>query len=182
MAAVRFDGPGGLDKLALERRPIPQPRPGQVRVRVHACGVCHRDVLDRKGAFPFIQRGVVPGQCVDGPQRGGTVGTVAKTPWTEVDPGVLGPQRGGRRGGRSRRGRHAAQAGHPRRLPALGLWPVYSVCLRLAWRLTAWTGYMGRPGWPTGALRPVRGVHRWPHHSLPAAVRGGSRLRPNRRH
>ena len=77
MAAVRFDGPGGLDKLALERRPIPRPRPGQVRVRVHACGVCHRDVLDRKGAFPFIQRGVVPGQCEPTPARGLRAGTVA---------------------------------------------------------------------------------------------------------
>lgn len=36
--------------------PIPKPGTGQVRVRVHATGVCHRDVLDRRGAFPFINR------------------------------------------------------------------------------------------------------------------------------
>jgi len=41
--------------------PIPAPGAGQVRVRVHATGVCHRDVLDRRGAFPFIQRPTILG-------------------------------------------------------------------------------------------------------------------------
>lgn len=30
-------------------------------VRVRACGVCYRDVLDRKGKFPFLQLPIVPG-------------------------------------------------------------------------------------------------------------------------
>jgi acryloyl-coenzyme A reductase len=34
---------------------------GQVRVAVEACGVCHRDLLDREGRFPFIQVPVTPG-------------------------------------------------------------------------------------------------------------------------
>lgn len=30
-------------------------KPNEVVVRVCATGVCYRDVLDRQGAFPFIQ-------------------------------------------------------------------------------------------------------------------------------
>jgi acryloyl-coenzyme A reductase len=33
----------------------------QVRVAVEACGVCHRDLLDREGRFPFIRLPVTPG-------------------------------------------------------------------------------------------------------------------------
>jgi hypothetical protein len=62
MAAVCFHRPGGPEALSLGQKPVPEPAAGQVRVRVHACGVCHRDILDRRGAFPFIQPGVVPGQ------------------------------------------------------------------------------------------------------------------------
>jgi D-arabinose 1-dehydrogenase-like Zn-dependent alcohol dehydrogenase len=35
--------------------------PGFVRVAVEACGVCHRDLLDREGRFPFVQLPVTPG-------------------------------------------------------------------------------------------------------------------------
>ncbi len=34
---------------------------GQVRVAVEACGVCHRDLLDREGRFPFVRLPVTPG-------------------------------------------------------------------------------------------------------------------------
>jgi acryloyl-coenzyme A reductase len=34
---------------------------GRVRVAVEACGVCHRDLLDREGRFPFLQVPVTPG-------------------------------------------------------------------------------------------------------------------------
>ncbi len=33
----------------------------QVLVRVEACGVCHRDLIDRAGRFPFQQLPIVPG-------------------------------------------------------------------------------------------------------------------------
>ena len=29
---------------------IPQPGPGQVKIRVQACGACHSDVLTKEGA------------------------------------------------------------------------------------------------------------------------------------
>lgn len=64
MKAVRMAKPGDLSVLSLTDSPLLEPAPGQVRVRVAACGVCYRDVLDRKGAFPFIKPGIVPGQCV----------------------------------------------------------------------------------------------------------------------
>jgi hypothetical protein len=39
--------------------PSPPSPLAQVKVRVSACGVCHRDCLDRTGAFPFIKRPTV---------------------------------------------------------------------------------------------------------------------------
>lgn len=48
----------------LEHEAAAEPSPlegGQVRVAVEACGVCHRDLLDREGRFPFIRLPVTPG-------------------------------------------------------------------------------------------------------------------------
>jgi acryloyl-coenzyme A reductase len=35
--------------------------PREVLVELEACGVCHRDLLDREGRFPFLQLPVTPG-------------------------------------------------------------------------------------------------------------------------
>ncbi len=35
--------------------------PAHVRVAVEACGVCHRDLLDREGRFPFLRLPITPG-------------------------------------------------------------------------------------------------------------------------
>lgn len=35
---------GGIQQLALQSRPLPQPGPGQVRVRVGTCGICATDI------------------------------------------------------------------------------------------------------------------------------------------
>jgi dehydrogenase len=37
----------------LREVPTPRPGPGEVLVRVHACGVCYNDVLATRGAIPF---------------------------------------------------------------------------------------------------------------------------------
>ena len=37
--------------LRLAERPVPEPGPGEVRVRVEACGVCGSDVFLQKGGF-----------------------------------------------------------------------------------------------------------------------------------
>src|SRR5947207_3188682 len=50
----------------LVEREIPKPGPGQVRIKVHACGVCHSDVLTKEGAWPGIQYPRVPGHEVAG--------------------------------------------------------------------------------------------------------------------
>lgn len=47
-------------------RPIPEPGAGSVRIKVHACGICHSDSLTKEGAFPGIQFPRVPGHEVAG--------------------------------------------------------------------------------------------------------------------
>jgi D-arabinose 1-dehydrogenase-like Zn-dependent alcohol dehydrogenase len=47
-------------------REIPEPAAGTVRIRVHACGICHSDSVTREGLFPGIQYPRVPGHEVAG--------------------------------------------------------------------------------------------------------------------
>jgi propanol-preferring alcohol dehydrogenase len=54
--------PGVGEPLRLAERPVPEPGPGEARVRVEACGVCGSDVFLQKGGFgPGIGMPVVPG-------------------------------------------------------------------------------------------------------------------------
>jgi len=55
--AVQAVGPG---KLELTQKPLIDPPPGHVRIRVEACGVCHSDAGTVEGIFP-IQWPRVPG-------------------------------------------------------------------------------------------------------------------------
>jgi D-arabinose 1-dehydrogenase-like Zn-dependent alcohol dehydrogenase len=55
----------GADFQIVDRE-IPQPRAGQVRIKVQACGVCHSDVLTKEGALPWIEYPRVPGHEVAG--------------------------------------------------------------------------------------------------------------------
>ena len=47
-------------------RPIPEPGPAQVRIKVQACGVCHSDVMLKDGGFPGVVYPRVPGHEVAG--------------------------------------------------------------------------------------------------------------------
>jgi alcohol dehydrogenase, propanol-preferring len=47
-------------------RPVPEPGPGQVRIRVEACGVCHTDSATITGAYPGLKFPRVPGHEVVG--------------------------------------------------------------------------------------------------------------------
>jgi D-arabinose 1-dehydrogenase-like Zn-dependent alcohol dehydrogenase len=47
-------------------RDIPEPREGQVRIKVQACGVCHGDSATKEGLFPGIKYPRVPGHEVAG--------------------------------------------------------------------------------------------------------------------
>ena len=55
----------GADFQIVERE-IPEPRPGEVRIKVQACGVCHSDVLTKEGLWPGIQYPRAPGHEVAG--------------------------------------------------------------------------------------------------------------------
>jgi D-arabinose 1-dehydrogenase-like Zn-dependent alcohol dehydrogenase len=55
----------GADFEVVERE-VASPGPGQVRIKVQACGVCHSDVLTKEGLWPGIQYPRVPGHEVAG--------------------------------------------------------------------------------------------------------------------
>jgi D-arabinose 1-dehydrogenase-like Zn-dependent alcohol dehydrogenase len=63
MRAVRVQVPG---KLELVQVPIPEPGRGEVRLRVHACGICHSDVLTVLNTWPGIAYPRVPGHEIAG--------------------------------------------------------------------------------------------------------------------
>lgn len=52
--------------LHLEQRDVPQAGQGEVVIRVHACGVCHGDLMVQNGDFPFVRFPIVPGHEVAG--------------------------------------------------------------------------------------------------------------------
>ena len=64
MRAVQVGKAGG--DFELVERDIPEPRPGQVRVKVEACGICHSDVMVKDGLWPGLQYPRVPGHEVAG--------------------------------------------------------------------------------------------------------------------
>src|SRR5687768_5846485 len=52
MAVIEMSAAGGPDVLASGRRPVPQPQPGEVLIRVEAAGVNGPDLMQRKGLYP----------------------------------------------------------------------------------------------------------------------------------
>ena len=64
MRAVQV--PAAKQPLQIVEREIPAPGPGQVRLRVEACGVCHSDVLTKEGLWPGIAYPRVPGHEIAG--------------------------------------------------------------------------------------------------------------------
>jgi D-arabinose 1-dehydrogenase-like Zn-dependent alcohol dehydrogenase len=47
-------------------RDIPEPGPGQVRIKVAACGICHSDALVKNAVYPGLQLPRVPGHEISG--------------------------------------------------------------------------------------------------------------------
>ena len=64
MKAVQISKPKGDWELV--ERDIPEPGPGQVRVKIDACGICHSDALVKEGLWPGLQYPRVPGHEVAG--------------------------------------------------------------------------------------------------------------------
>jgi D-arabinose 1-dehydrogenase-like Zn-dependent alcohol dehydrogenase len=61
--AVEVPTPG---TLRVVERSVPEPGPGQVRIRVEACGVCHTDAATVTGVYPGLKLPRVPGHEVVG--------------------------------------------------------------------------------------------------------------------
>ncbi len=63
--AMQLSEPGRPLQLVLRER-VPQPGPGEVVIRVRACGVCRTDLHIVDGELPALGRAVVPGHEVVG--------------------------------------------------------------------------------------------------------------------
>ena len=64
MRAVQVPAAGRPFELV--EREIPEPRPGWVRIKVQACGICHSDSFAKEGHWPGIAYPRVPGHEVAG--------------------------------------------------------------------------------------------------------------------
>lgn len=64
MKKASVSAPGG--PFELKEQPVPEPGTGCVRVKVHACGICHSDALTKDGTFPGIVYPRSPGHEIAG--------------------------------------------------------------------------------------------------------------------
>jgi D-arabinose 1-dehydrogenase-like Zn-dependent alcohol dehydrogenase len=64
MKVAQVSKPGTAFQIV--EREIPEPRAGEVRIKVQACGVCHSDVLTKEGIMPGIEYPRIPGHEVVG--------------------------------------------------------------------------------------------------------------------
>ncbi|MFL4902430.1 zinc-dependent alcohol dehydrogenase [Streptomyces sp. MMS24-I2-30] len=75
--------------LEIQERPVPEPGPGQVLVRMETCGICHTDIHAARGDWPVRPRlPFVPGHEGIGPVTAvgfgvgaGLVGSRVAVPW-----------------------------------------------------------------------------------------------------
>jgi len=61
--AIEITTPG---KLNLVEKPMREPGPGQVRLKVEAAGICHTDVFAIEGLWPGLRYPLVPGHEIAG--------------------------------------------------------------------------------------------------------------------
>lgn len=80
MRAVQVSKPNGPFEVV--EREVREPGPGELRVRVEACGICHSDALARSGSYPGLTLPRVPGHEIAG--RVDAVGA-GVTPWKAGD-------------------------------------------------------------------------------------------------
>ena len=88
MRVAQVPAPRG--KFELVERPIPDPSPGTVRIKVAACGVCHSDVLVKENLWPGIQYPRVPGHEIAGAIDAIGAGVIGWTPGQRVGVGWHG--------------------------------------------------------------------------------------------
>ena len=68
MRALVLSAPAAIETapLCLETRPTPAPGPGEILVRVSACGVCRTDLHIVEGELPPVRASIVPGHQIVG--------------------------------------------------------------------------------------------------------------------
>jgi D-arabinose 1-dehydrogenase-like Zn-dependent alcohol dehydrogenase len=64
MKAIQIPAPGAPFELV--DRPLPDLKPGWVRIQVKACGVCHSDMYAKMGYWPGLKYPLIPGHEVAG--------------------------------------------------------------------------------------------------------------------
>src|SRR2546422_750012 len=64
MRAVQVSRPGG--KFEVVEREMPEPGPGQIRIQVEACGICHSDMYVKSGQYPGLTLPRIPGHEIAG--------------------------------------------------------------------------------------------------------------------
>ncbi|MYN13441.1 zinc-binding dehydrogenase [Pusillimonas sp. TS35] len=75
MKAIEISTPGGPEVLKLTERPMPEPKAGEVLIKVAAAGINRPDVFQRKGNYPPPPGASdLPGLEVSGEIVGGDVG------------------------------------------------------------------------------------------------------------
>lgn len=57
---------GPRQSMVRQEKPLPEPGPHEVRLKVEACGICHSDSFALEGTFPNIRYPVVPGHEIAG--------------------------------------------------------------------------------------------------------------------
>jgi propanol-preferring alcohol dehydrogenase len=58
---LEHDGDVTTNPLNIRDLPLPEPGPGQVRVKIHVCGVCRTDLHVVEGELPPVTRPIIPG-------------------------------------------------------------------------------------------------------------------------
>jgi D-arabinose 1-dehydrogenase-like Zn-dependent alcohol dehydrogenase len=64
MKVAQISKPGGNWEIV--EREIPEPKAGEVRIKVEACGICHSDLFVKEGLWPGISYPRVPGHEIAG--------------------------------------------------------------------------------------------------------------------
>src|SRR6266699_6639524 len=91
MATMRVAQVSGPKRpFEIVERPVPQPGPGTVRIKVAACGICHSDALVKEGLWPGIQYPRVLGHEVAGAIDAVGDGVTGWTPGQRVGVGLHG--------------------------------------------------------------------------------------------
>jgi len=68
MKAMQLNQPAHVDTgpLVATECDTPQPGPGQVRLKIHACGVCHTDLHIVEGDLALPRLPTIPGHQIVG--------------------------------------------------------------------------------------------------------------------